>query len=94
VSSPIVVSEKFWQSLSSSQQQGIQKAVQSTIASNLAAAGQANTSGVAKMKSAGITVTTPDKSAWQSTFAPVTQQFQQEFPAVVKALQSATKADS
>ena len=94
VSSPIVVSEKFWQSLSSSQQQGIQKAVRSTIASNLAAAGQANTSGVAKMKSAGITVTTPDKSAWQSTFAPVTQQFQQEFPAVVKALQSATKADS
>jgi tripartite ATP-independent transporter DctP family solute receptor len=94
VSSPIVVSEKFWQSLSSSQQQGIQKAVQSTIASNLAAAGQANTSGVAKMKSAGITVTTPDKSAWQSTFAPVTQKFQQEFPAVVKALQSATKADS
>jgi tripartite ATP-independent transporter DctP family solute receptor len=94
VSSPIVVSEKFWQSLSSSQQKGVQKAVQSTIASNLAAAGQANTSGVAKMKSAGITVTTPDKSTWQSTFAPVTQQFQQEFPAVVKALQTATKADS
>jgi tripartite ATP-independent transporter DctP family solute receptor len=94
VSSPIVVSEKFWQSLSSSQQKGIQKAVQSTIASNLTAAGQANTSGVAKMKSAGITVTTPDKSTWQSTFAPVTQQFEQEFPAVVKALQSATKADS
>jgi tripartite ATP-independent transporter DctP family solute receptor len=94
VSSPIVVSEKFWQSLSSSQQKGIQKAVQSTIASNLAAASQANTAGVAKMKSAGINVTTPNKSTWQSTFAPVTQQFEQEFPAVVKALQSATKADS
>jgi TRAP-type transport system periplasmic protein len=94
VSSPILVSEKFWQSLSSSQQKGIQKAVQSTIASNLAAAGQANTSGVAKMKSAGITVTTPDKSTWQSTFAPVTQQFEQEYPTVVKALQAATKADS
>jgi TRAP-type transport system periplasmic protein len=94
VSSPVVVSEKFWQSLSSSQQKGVQKALQATIASNLSAASQANTSGVAKMKSGGITVTTPSKSTFQTTFAPVTQQFTQEFPTVVKALQTATKADS
>ncbi len=94
VSSPVVVSEKFWQSLTSSQQKGIQKALQATIASNLSAAGQANTAGIAKMKSAGITVTNPNKAAFESTFAPVTQQFKQEYPAVVKALQTATKADS
>jgi tripartite ATP-independent transporter DctP family solute receptor len=94
VSSPVVVSEQFWQSLTSSQQKGIQKALQATIASNLSAAGQANTSGIDEMKSAGITVTSPNKAAFESTFAPVTQQFVQEYPAVVKALQAATKADS
>lgn len=94
VSSPVLVSEKFWQSLSSSQQKGVQKALQATIASNLSAANAANTSAVTKMKGAGIMVTTPNKQTFKNTFAPVTQQFATEYPTVVKALQAAVKADS
>src|SRR5262249_49689906 len=63
VSSPVVVSEKFWQSLTPAQQSGIQKALQATIADNLTSADQANSAAIDKMKGEGITVSTPDKTA-------------------------------
>jgi tripartite ATP-independent transporter DctP family solute receptor len=94
VSSPVVVSEKFWQSLTHAQQSGIQKALTATIADNLSAADKANAAAIAKMKGEGIAVTTPDKAAFQNTFTPVVQQFKQQYPDVVSALQSAIKAAS
>ena len=49
---------------------------------------------VASSDGAGTRSALVPRSESTSTFAPVTQQFDQEYPTVVKALQAATKADS
>lgn len=94
VSSPIIVSEKFWTSLSASQQAAVQKAVKQTIAPNLAEAAKANDAAIATMKSAGVAVSTPDQGAFKAAFTPVVQEFAKKNPAVVAALQAAITAAS
>lgn len=97
ICSPVLVSLKFWKSLSTAQQGAVQKALNMTFASNLQEAAATSVSSVAGLKKAGIQIVKPSAALLATMKQKAKVLFAKQKKAwgkVVPDLQAAVKAAS
>jgi C4-dicarboxylate-binding protein DctP len=94
VAAPVIVSKAFMAKLSKSQQAAVERAMQESIAPNMQDADKSNAAALAKMKSAGLTVTHPNEAAFRSATSNVLGSITSTYPGVVEAIKSAVASAS
>ena len=88
-SEPVMVSEKFWKSLNSSEQAAVQKAVTQTLAPNLAAAQKSGQAAEAQIAAGGVKITHPNIAAFKAAVQPAYKAVEAKFGSIVPQLQAA-----
>jgi len=78
---PLVISEKFWQRLTASEQRAVQKAALEARDYNRQLIKKQTEDMVAKLKAAGMAVTTPDLAPFRQAAAKVREEFVAKFGA-------------
>jgi C4-dicarboxylate-binding protein DctP len=94
VAAPVIVSKAFMAKLSKSQQAAVERAMQETIAPNMADANKSNAAALTKMQSAGITITHPSEAAFKAATANVVGSITSLYPGVIQAIKTAVAGDS
>lgn len=84
---PMMVSQKFWNSLSSSQQAAITKAFQQTVQLNISSTAAYNNTALQKMQAAGVKITHPSISQLKTAFHPVYSSFGGKYQNVLSVMQ-------
>lgn len=88
---PVMVSQKFWKSLSQSQRTALTTAYRETAAFNIRRTTGFNNAAVKHMQAKGIVVTHPNRATLAKTVHPVYGSFLHKYPTVVKRLEKEVK---
>lgn len=92
VPSPVVVNQRFMNSLSSSERSAVRKAFKQTLAPNLANASKLNQEALTKMAAAGVIITRPNQQEFKSAVQSAYPSTEKDFPGVVQKLQHAVSS--